>query len=83
MHIGIGGAILFLILSYVFKTTFFALLSGGGSASPGTVAVRKADPVRDAAEKPLVQFVSFVLDNTQKTWTELLPQQGLHRSGFL
>jgi len=75
MHIGIGGAILLLILSFVFKTNFFALLSGGGSASPGTAAVRKADPARDAAEKPLVQFVSFVLDDTQKTWTELLPQQ--------
>src|SRR5882762_2960339 len=41
MHIGIGGAILLLILSFVFKTNFFALLSGGGSASPGTAAVRK------------------------------------------
>jgi predicted metalloprotease len=76
MHIGIGGAILLLILSFVFKTNFFALLSGGGSSSVGgPVAVRKADPARDAAEKPLVQFVSFVLDDTQKTWTELLPQQ--------
>ena len=76
MHIGIGGAILLLILSFVFKTNFFALLSGGGSVSPGPAAVRKPDPARDAAEKPLVQFVSFVLDDTQKTWTELLPQQG-------
>ena len=33
MHIGIGGAILLLILSFVFKTNFFALLSGGGSVS--------------------------------------------------
>ena len=77
MHIGIGGAILLLILSFVFKTNFFALLSGGGSSTlGGPVAVREADHARDAAEKPLVQFVSFVLDDTQKTWTELLPQQG-------
>jgi predicted metalloprotease len=75
MHIGIGGAILLLILSFVFKTNFFALLSGGGSSSPGPATVTKHDPARDAAEKPLVQFVSFVLDDTQKTWTELLPQQ--------
>jgi predicted metalloprotease len=75
MHIGIGGAILLLILSFVFKTNFFALLSGGGSASPGPAAVTKHDSTRDTAEKPLVQFVSFVLDDTQKTWTELLPQQ--------
>jgi predicted metalloprotease len=75
MHIGIGGAILLLILSFVFKTNFFALLSGGGSSSPGPATVTKHDPARDATEKPLVQFVSFVLDDTQKTWTELLPQQ--------
>src|SRR6267378_8521210 len=55
MHIGVGGAILLLILSFVFKTNFFALLSGGGSVSPGPAAVRKPDPARDAAEKPLVQ----------------------------
>jgi predicted metalloprotease len=30
---------------------------------------------RDEAEKPLVQFVSFVLDDTQKTWEQVLPQQ--------
>ena len=29
MHIGIGGAIVLLILSFVFRTNFFALLGGG------------------------------------------------------
>jgi len=75
MHVGIGGAILLLILSFVFKTNFFALLGGGGSSAPAPAATRRPDPTRDAAEKPLVQFVSFVLDDTQKTWTEILPQQ--------
>src|SRR6202163_2715313 len=78
MHIGIGGAILLLILSFVFKTNFFALLSGGGSPAPASVSdpnrPRGTSP-RDQAEKPLVQFVSFVLDDTQKTWSTILPQQ--------
>ena len=78
MHIGIGGAIILLILSFVFKTNFFALLSGGGSPAPSTVSdpnrSRGTSP-RDQAEKPLVQFVSFVLDDTQKTWSAILPQQ--------
>src|SRR6202030_1463356 len=80
MHIGIGGAIILLILSFVFKTNFFALLSGGGSVGPAPSSVsdpnrpRGTSP-RDQAEKPLVQFVSFVLDDTQKTWTAILPQQ--------
>lgn len=74
MHIGIGGAILILILSYVFKTNLFALL-GGGTTDTSPATVSRPDPARDASEKPLVQFVSFVLDDTQKEWTTLLPEQ--------
>jgi hypothetical protein len=72
-HIGIGGAIIILILSVIFRTNIFALLDNGAGDS-GT-AVSQPDPARDAAEQPLVQFISFVLDDTQKTWTDLLPQQ--------
>jgi len=74
LHIGIGGAIILLILSFVFKTNLFTLLSGGGAVS-GPAETRQPDPARNASERPLVAFVSFVLDDTQKTWTELLPEQ--------
>jgi predicted metalloprotease len=74
LHIGIGGAIILLILSFVFKTNLFTLLSGGGADS-GPAAVRQPNPARDAAERPLVEFVSFALDDTQKTWSQLLPEQ--------
>jgi uncharacterized protein len=74
LHIGIGGAIVLFILSFVFKTNLFTLLSGGGADS-GPAAVRQPNPARDAAERPLVEFVSFALDDTQKTWTQLLPEQ--------
>jgi len=74
MHIGIGGAIVLLILSFVFKTNFFALLSGGG-VSTAPVSNNRPNPAPTEAEKPMVQFVSFVLDDSQKTWTELLPAQ--------
>ena len=73
LHIGIGGALVLLILSVIFKTNIFALLDGG--TGDYSTAVNETDPSRDAAEKPLVQFVSFVLDDTQQTWTDLLPQQ--------
>lgn len=73
MHIGIGGALILLVLSLIFKTNFFALLSGG-SPQPAT-SVHQPNTARDASERPLVQFVSFVLDDTQKTWEQLLPQQ--------
>jgi hypothetical protein len=74
LHIGIGGAIILLILSFVFKTNLFTLLSGGGADS-GPATVRQPNPSRDAAERPLVEFVSFALDDTQRTWTQLLPEQ--------
>jgi len=74
MHIGIGGLVLLLILSFVFKRNFFALLSGG-SSSPAPAASSQPNTALDESEKPLVQFVSFVLDDTQKTWEQLLPQQ--------
>jgi predicted metalloprotease len=74
MHLGIGGAIILLVLSFLFKTNLFTLL-GGGAGDPGPAAVAQPDLARDAAEKPLVEFVSFALDDTQKTWTRLLPEQ--------
>jgi uncharacterized protein len=73
IHIGIGGAIVLAILSFVFKTNLFSLI-GVGTGDSGT-AVSQPDPAKDAAEKPLVQFVSFVLDDSQNTWTQILPQQ--------
>jgi predicted metalloprotease len=76
MRIGLGGLIVLFVLSLIFKQNFFALLGGGGSSvAPRSSAVSQPNPARDASEKPLVEFVSFVLDDAQKTWTEVLPQQ--------
>jgi predicted metalloprotease len=73
MHIGIGGAVVLLVLSLIFKQNFFALLGGGGPT--GAPVAGQPDPKRSETEKPLVQFVSFVLDDTQKNWETLLPEQ--------
>jgi uncharacterized protein len=73
MHLGIGGALILLVLSIVFKQNFFALLGGGGG--PSAPAMSQPDPARDQQEQPMVQFISFVLDDTQKTWDQVLPQQ--------
>jgi uncharacterized protein len=75
MRLGLGGLLILFVLSLVFRQNFFALLGGGGAPATGSAAVSTPNPSRDAAEKPLVQFVSFVLDDTQKTWDQLLPQQ--------
>jgi len=73
MHLGIGGALILLVLSIVFKQNFFALLGNGGG--PGSPAMSQPDSARDQQEQPLVQFISFVLDDTQRTWDQILPQQ--------
>lgn len=83
-HLGIGGTLVLLVLSFVFKQNFFSLFSGGGSSSdaPATTSAPlrtgtdpSRDPSRTAQEKTEVQFVSFVLDDVQRTWDKLLPQQ--------
>ena len=60
-----------LVLSLIFKRDFLSLIY----TAPGT-GTTQSQPVQDAKEEPMVQFVSFVLDDTQKTWAGVLSQQG-------
>src|SRR5947208_2305534 len=80
IHLGLGGLIIVFILSLVFHRNFFALLSGGGDSSAVTqqdsAARSAANREQDEAEKPLVQFVTFVLNDTQATWTRVLHSEG-------
>jgi len=76
VHLGIGGVLILLVLSIVFKRDFFSLVGGGESMVPGT-SLRQSDPQRDAQEEPTVQFVSFVLDDAQNTWSKLLDSRGI------
>jgi len=76
IHIGIGGMLILLVLSVIFKRDFFSLIGQGQSVMPST-STSQPNPEQDRREEPLVQFVSFVLDDTQKTWEQILPQQGV------
>jgi predicted metalloprotease len=70
--IGLGGAVVLLILSLVFGQNFFALLDEGGGVDPSggpgggapSAPARKAGP----AEEQAADFMSFVLDDVQNTW---------------
>jgi predicted metalloprotease len=75
---GIGGALIALVLSLVFGVNIFDGGGGGGGVpvpqqSPGNV-----DPSvsTSPAEEQRIQFVSFVLDDVQQTWAQLLPKLG-------
>ena len=78
-HIGIGGFLILPGLSIVFKRDFLSLVggSGGGGGMGSPVQTSQPNPVRDQQEEPVVQFVSFVLDDTQKTWAQILSSQGV------
>ncbi|MGA8036257.1 MAG: neutral zinc metallopeptidase [Candidatus Acidiferrales bacterium] len=74
IHIGIGGLLVLLVLSFIFKRDLISPLlnSGAGTTSSGPSVTRPADPAREAAEQKEVQFVSFVLDDAQDTWTKMI-----------
>ncbi len=71
--IGIVGAVILLVLSLLFGRNFFTLL-GPSDNTAGRPAA--AQPVQETPqEHHEVQFVSFVLDDAQSTWTNILSEQ--------
>ncbi len=58
-HRGIGGTIILVLLALAFHSN----LAG------------QANTAQDRREQPEVRFVSFVLDDVQKTWDRILPAQ--------
>ena len=76
VHLGIGGTLILLVLSLLFRTNLFQFFSGGGG---GTAApVRSERPVNaDAGEARSLDLMKFVLGDVQKTWEKLLPAEGV------
>jgi uncharacterized protein len=72
-HLGIGGFLVLLVLSLVFHRNLFTLFSGGSTTDQ---PVARSEPASSAGQSTEVQFVSFVLDDVQQTWGNLLPAQG-------
>jgi uncharacterized protein len=71
--IGIGGAVVLLVLSLIFGRNFFTLL-GPSENTADRPAV--SQPVQETPrEHREVEFVSFVLDDAQSTWTNILSEQ--------
>jgi predicted metalloprotease len=72
MHIGIGGILVLLVLSFIFKRDLISPLLNSGAVSTSSGPSRAPDPARDAAEQKEVQFVSFVLDDAQNNWNKMI-----------
>jgi predicted metalloprotease len=71
---GIGGTVLFLVLSLIFGRDFI-----GGSDTNDQTQTSSGEvgaPVQQSpAEAKEVQFVTFVLDTAQAEWAKILPSQ--------
>ena len=68
--LGIGGTVVVLALSLIFGRNLFSDLGVEPSLGATGAPMSAAD---SAAEEPQVQFVSFVMDDVQKTWAKILP----------
>ncbi|HZO18460.1 MAG TPA: neutral zinc metallopeptidase [Gemmatimonadaceae bacterium] len=70
---GVGGTIIVLILGLLFGGDIF---SGGGGAGVPTTATETGAIEETPEERRLVEFVSFVLDDAQRVWSEVIPRYG-------
>jgi len=75
LRLGLGGTLVVLVLSLIFRQDLFRLLDTGATAggAPATEAPVGSTPQEDT----LVEFVTFVLNDAQRTWTGVLPRMGV------
>ena len=76
----LGGGVLLLVLVFVLRDQPGLVLGEGG---PGQIQIptgpdvmagpRGSAPSSSPAEEEMIEFVSFVLDDLQQTWTRILP----------
>jgi len=73
--LGIGGTVVVLALSLLFGRNLFTDL--GVEPAGVSAASTPMTPADSAAQETEVQFVSFVLDDVQNTWANILPKDGV------
>jgi uncharacterized protein len=71
---GVGGTIVVLILALLFGGDIIG--GGGGGGGLPTTATEQGEIEETPEERRLVEFVSFVLDDAQGVWSEILPKYG-------
>jgi len=69
---GIGGAVVLLVLSLIFGRDF---VTGSTTTDNSAPAAANGEVSSSPAEDRLVQFVSFVLDDVQNTWRSILAER--------
>ena len=76
MRIGLGGLIIIGILSLLFKQNFFSLLGDLPADTTMTDTAPSGPPATmSPVEKERYEFVKFVVNDVQDTWTAVLPRE--------
>lgn len=71
-RLGLAGLVFLVILSVVFKRNFLALAGGPVGGGPASGVEFASPPAEDSTK----QFVSFVLDDAQRTWSGIFAANG-------
>ena len=72
--VSIGVVLVLLVLSLLTGKNFLSLLDSGAAPAGDASADQSGAPVQSSPEEEKqVQFVSFVLDDAQRTWQQILP----------
>jgi uncharacterized protein len=75
--IGLGGIAILFVLSLLTGQNFFSLLDSG-SVDDGSPVVASVPATSSPDEERRVEFVSFVLDDAQASWAQLLGPRYAH-----
>ena len=75
LRLGLGGTIVVLVLSLIFRQDLFRLFDTG--AATGGASAGEAPVGSTPEESTLVEFVKFVLNDAQSMWTAVLPRMGV------
>src|SRR5262245_53386706 len=70
-RMGIGGVVILLILSLVFKRDFLSLAAGGGGGTTTENGPVNSTPAEDS----LKEFITWVLNDAQGAWPGILSSQ--------
>jgi len=73
-RLGIGGILIVGLLSLIFRHNFFTLFSGDTGAPAAVRSAPHRQPTGQADTE--AQFMSFVLDDAQRNWDQILPRDG-------
>jgi len=74
MRLGVGGVVVLLVLSLIFKRDFLGMLGGGQSS--GAVSQPDQPYQETVSEKNEREFITAILNDAQTTWSQIFSQMG-------